>query len=198
MALNQYRTPCIITEFRRALETSAVVKYSTAALQRRDVRIAQAQLQKSNDQLPGFLPQSLQLLEINRQETREAHQANQRCQTKHANNPKDKVRRVVGEILLQERSIRDASYRQQGEQSRYRYHALQAARVTPNLRHALVQPVALFTVIIKYDVPQKRRLGFMLAHNRCGFSMMHSGLSSTSDTRNILSRRWSHPILSLH
>ncbi|MGO8928636.1 MAG: hypothetical protein ACLQU3_17345 [Limisphaerales bacterium] len=96
-------------EFHFALERFAVLRYSMADWQRWNLRFTQTRLQMSYDQLAGFLPQPIQLLEIERQEAREAHQANQRCQTNHAKNPQDKLRPVVGKILLQKRSIRNAS-----------------------------------------------------------------------------------------
>ncbi len=133
------------------------------------MRIAQARPQKSYDQLACSLLQPVQLPEIGRQETRETHQANHACQTEPAKGPHDKVRSAVGKIRLQERSIRKASYRQQREQRRHRCRALHTARVTPNPRYALAQPAAFIAVVIKNEVPQKRRFCFMLGHDRYGF-----------------------------
>jgi len=167
-------TSSITTEFRRALESYAAVKYPMAGWQRCDMRIAQARLQEFYDQLACFLLQSAQLPEIGRQETRETHQANHRCQNKNAKRPQDKARPVVRKIRLQECSIRKAGYRQQREQRRHRCGALHTARVTPNPRNALVQVAAFIAVVIKNEVPQKRRFCFMLAHDRYGFYLTWS------------------------
>ena len=155
----------IATDFRRALERFALVGYSMASWHHGSVRLAQARLQEACDQLAALLPQAVQLPAIDRQKAREGHQANQRGQTHYAKNRKETPRPVVGKILLQERSIRKASYRQQGEQGYHRCHPLHTAHVMQNLRNTFLQFASRIAFVMNNDAPQKRGLSLMLAHN---------------------------------
>ncbi len=158
-------TPLISTDFCCAFDSFRGVSSRMAAWKGSGVRLGQARLQESCDQLAAFLAQPLQLLAIAHQKAREGHQANQRCQTNLAKNPDAGARPVVGKIVMQRRSTSSANYRQQGEQGEHRCEALHTSPVTLNPCNALLHFAAFITAVMTNGVPQKRRVSFVLAYN---------------------------------
>jgi len=124
----------ITTGFRCALKGFTVVRTSIAAWQRCGVRLGQARLQESCDPPAAFLPESVQLLAIAHQKTRES------------------------------RHRSSAKYRQHEEQGHNRGGALGKSPVTPNLRSFFLQFAAVVSSVITNEAPQNQRFSLILAH----------------------------------
>jgi hypothetical protein len=108
----------VTTAFRCAFESLRVVKYWMAAWQHFGIMLDQLWLLGSGGQVAAFRLQSVRLLAIAQQKVDGGH---------HRSN---------------------ANYRQHQEQGQHRCEALHKSLARPNLRNAVIQFAALFTVVI--------------------------------------------------